>query len=243
MTRQIESYHDDTFPVIQDRYEKWMCQDHFILEGTLSEDYLNDSYQELGDFANQLYVIKRTSECSLTCSRHGKIKYGNFSIQAFLEKEFTLQKNKLTIMYKIYINEEEQIENLVFSPEINIIAASHPYQSFGTFDNNFFDLNHHIPILECQKIGLFDLNPDEKVGIQINFNEPISCEIFPLYSYPKSGVGYEKLYQGTSIYPKIKIISKKTSFKITVLLDEILDDYDSTIRRKIIPRSKINPDP
>lgn len=96
---------------------------------------------------------------------------------------------------------------------------------------------------KCQKIGFFDLNRDEKVEIQINFSESIRCEIIPLHSYPKSGAGYEKLYQGTSIYPKIKISGKKTSLKIIMLLDEILDDYDSTIRKNIIPRSKMNPLP
>jgi hypothetical protein len=243
LTRQIESYHDKTFPVIQDRFEKWLCQDHFISEDFISSDIINDAYQDLGDFANQPYMITRSSSDSLICSRHGKITLGNSSIKAYLEKKYTLKGNKLSILYEMSFDDEIPADSIIFSPEMNFIMVSYPYQSYLSWDDELFNLDDHISLHKCKKLCLVDLNPVEQVGIRIVFDDSASCDVFPLYSFPKSGIGYEKLYQGTSIFPKIKVKGKKVRFKITLFLDEALDDYERIIRKNIIPSKKIIPDP
>ncbi|MHA2306758.1 MAG: alpha-amylase/4-alpha-glucanotransferase domain-containing protein [Candidatus Hodarchaeales archaeon] len=243
LTRQLESYHDKTFPVIQDRFEKWLCQDHFISEEIISEDIINDTYQDLGDFANQPYIITRSSSDSLICSRHGKIMLGNSSIKTYLEKKYALKDNILSILYEMSFDDEIPADSIIFSPEMNFIIVSYPYQSYLSWDDELFNLDDHISLHKCKKLCLVDLNPVEQVGIRITFDDSVSCDVFPLYSFPKSGIGYEKLYQGTSIFPKIKVKGKKVRFKVTLFLDEALDDYERIIRNNIIPNKKIIPDP
>jgi hypothetical protein len=220
-----------------------LCQDHFISEEIISEDIINDTYQDLGDFANQPYIITRSSSDSLICSRHGKIMLGNSSIKTYLEKKYALKDNILSILYEMSFDDEIPADSIIFSPEMNFIIVSYPYQSYLSWDDELFNLDDHISLHNCKKLCLVDLNPVEQVGIRITFDDSVSCDVFPLYSFPKSGIGYEKLYQGTSIFPKIKVKGRKVRFKVTLFLDEALDDYERIIRNNIIPNKKIIPDP
>jgi alpha-amylase len=215
LTRQNESYHTNEIKNVQDRFEKWSFQDHF-LTSEFSEDSLQkDTYEDLGTFANQLYKIIRNPDHSITLTRRGVLFLEN-PIEVNISKKYQLNDSNLLIDYKIEFSDDIQTEALFFSPEINVVGASYPHETFGIINNSSFDLKTTFTCYKCQTVEIRDLN--EGASFLLNFFKPTDCIIFPLFSTFKSEIGVEQLYQGTSIFPKIKISGKKLHFVFEILL-------------------------
>ena len=221
LTRQKEAYHTSEMPFVQDRFEKWAFQDHFLLPQVSPDTLQKDTYRDLGDFANNLYEITQNTDQSLTFLRMGVIKLGEKSIQTIITKEFLLNHTKLLITYDISFSEAIETETLFFSPEINVVASSYPYKTVGTINEEQFDLGNIHTWFNCQTVRIEDLNELEHVSIAIEFSKAVECVIFPIFSILKSDVGFEEIYQGTSIFPKIKILGKEFHFDIEMSLKSV----------------------
>ncbi len=217
MTRQIEAYHSEEIPTVQDRFEKWAFQDHFLPQFTAGS-LQKDTYEEIGDFANNIYEIHQNTDTSVTLIRKGLIKLNGKAIQTTILKTYQLRSTKLLIKYEIDFSIALEPRILFFSPEMNFIAASYPYKTTGIIDGENFDLMASIDPTKCQIIEINDLNELERVSITINFEEPVVCEIFPIMSITKSEHGFKEEYQGTSIFAKVGISGKKLRFKTKVEL-------------------------
>ncbi|MFW9905003.1 MAG: alpha-amylase/4-alpha-glucanotransferase domain-containing protein [Candidatus Thorarchaeota archaeon] len=218
LTRQNESYHTNEVKNVQDRFEKWSFQDHF-LRTKISEDSLQkDTYKDLGNFANQTYEIIQNPDQSITLARSGVILHEN-RVYAHIAKKYQLKNSTLFIDYTIDFSDNVQPNSLLFSPEINVVGASHPHETFGIINNSSFSLETTFSCSRCQTVEIRDLN--EGASLLLHFNKPVESVIFPLFSIFKSEIGIEKIYQGTSIFPKIKISGKKLRFALKMLLKSI----------------------
>ncbi|UCG04293.1 MAG: DUF1926 domain-containing protein [Candidatus Heimdallarchaeota archaeon] len=219
LTRQKEPYQSTKMQSVQDRFEKWSFQDHFLLTEVLEDSLQNDTYNDLGNFANKIYKISQNPDQSLTLMRRGVISLENRSIHTKISKQFRLQNTKLLIEYDINFSEALELGKLVFSPEINLVGASYPHKTSGIINGTQFDMEKSLTCSKCHTIEIRDLN--EGVLIILNFDQSLDCVVFPLLSILKSEIGFEELYQGTSIFPKIGISGKKVHFVIEMLLKSI----------------------
>ncbi|MFX1506387.1 MAG: alpha-amylase/4-alpha-glucanotransferase domain-containing protein [Promethearchaeota archaeon] len=218
LTRQNESYHTREVKNVQDRFEKWTFQDHFLTTKVPQDSLKEDTYKDLGNFANQIYEIIQNPDKSITFTRRGVIQLEN-PINTHITKKYQLKDSTLLIDYTIDFSDDIQPDFLLFSPEINIIGASHPHETFGIIDNSSFNLETTLSRSKCQTVEIRDLN--EGASFLINFIEPVDCSIFPLFSTFKSEIGVEEIYQGTSIFPKIKVSGKKLQFIFEIHLKSI----------------------
>ncbi|MFX1516626.1 MAG: alpha-amylase/4-alpha-glucanotransferase domain-containing protein [Promethearchaeota archaeon] len=216
--RQKEPYHTKIASV-HDRFEKWAFQDHFLSFNVTEDSLQKDNYKDFGNFANQKYEINQTPDRSLTLIREGVISQENRVIHTNIFKKYQLEGTKLIVEYNIDFSEAIEPENLLFSPEINLVGASHPHETTGIINETQFGLETSSTYTKCQILGIRDSH--EKVSIYLNFSQNLDCVIFPLFSIFKSEIGVEKIYQGTSIFPKIEISGKKLEFKIEILLKSI----------------------
>lgn len=217
LTRQNEAYHTDDIPIVQDRFEKWTFQDHFLFTSVKEEALQKDTYQDLGDFANKQYDILQNTDGSITLKRKSVIRLKENTIQAMVSKTYYLNHTKLLIKYDINLSSTIDPDTLLFSPEINVIGVSYPYKTTGTINGKQFDLAKLVNPPKCKTLEIQDLNELERVSIVINFKKAIKCVIFPLFSFLKDQVGFEETYQGTSIFPKITISGKKFSFIVEII--------------------------
>ena len=220
LKRQIEAYHEPGIPVVQDRFEKWAFQDHFLSSFT-PEALQNDTYEDLGDFANNSYEILQINDTSVTFKRKGMIRHERNSIQTTLMKTYSLIQSSLSIDYEISFSEPIDPGILFFCPEINLIAVSYPYKTTGIVDGKNFDLGSSFNHSKCQTIEIKDLNELEKVSMTITFEDPVECEIFPIMSMARSENGMKREYQGTSIFVKIKVSGIKLRSKIIIFLENL----------------------
>jgi alpha-amylase len=218
LTRQKESYHTDEITSVQDRFKKWSFQDHFIPISTSEDNLQKDNYQDLGDFADKKYEIAKNNDRSLTLMRRGEIILGEKSIQTNISKTYELKFTKLLIEYDIAFSEDIEAETLLFSPEINVIGASYPYKTSGIINDEPFDLGKFMKRSRCKTIEIKDLNELERVSIVIKFTKEIDCLVYPLFSIPKSEIGFEEIYQGTSIFPKMQVSGKNIRFNVEIIL-------------------------
>ena len=148
----------------------------------------------------------------------GEIILGEKPIQTNISKTYKLKFTKLLIEYDIAFSEPIESENLLFSPEINVIGVSYPYKTTGTINRKQFDLAKLINHSDCRTIEVKDLNELERVSIVIKFTKAIDCVIYPLFSIPKSEIGFEETYQGTSIFPKMQVSGKNIRFNMEIIL-------------------------
>ncbi|MFX1332881.1 MAG: alpha-amylase/4-alpha-glucanotransferase domain-containing protein [Promethearchaeota archaeon] len=226
LTRQKESYHTKKMHSVHDRFEKWSFQDHFVPIMISEDSFKEDHYLDLGDFANNRYEISQDTEWSMILKRQGEIKFEGKLIHTKISKKYQLRSNTLQIAYNIDFSEAIKPQTLFFSPEINLIGASFPYKTTGIINDLPFDLANSCTFTNCKTIEIRDLNEQECVSIVVNFD--IACDgvVFPLYSIPKSEIGFEEIYQGTSIFPKIKISGKKLECEIELILKSINKDNE-----------------
>ncbi|MFX0050461.1 MAG: alpha-amylase/4-alpha-glucanotransferase domain-containing protein [Candidatus Hermodarchaeota archaeon] len=218
LTRRRESYHSAEMPSINDRFEKWMFQDHFLLPSLEIEAFQEDNYQDLGTFAGNRYKISQNSDREITLRRKGEVYLGENVIKTTIAKSYRLESKKLETTYDIDFKAPITTNSLIFSPEINTIIVSYPYKTRGIVEGNFFDLGKQLYHSGCQRIELRDENEQEQVCISFNFSKSIKCYSFPIFSIPRSESDWKKQYQGTSIFPMVDLSGKKLKFKIEVNL-------------------------
>ncbi|MFX0122627.1 MAG: alpha-amylase/4-alpha-glucanotransferase domain-containing protein [Candidatus Hodarchaeota archaeon] len=219
LNRQNEPYHTNKIPSVHDRFEKWTFQDHFFLNNITDNSLQKDTYKDLGNFANEIYEINQNTDQTLILFRRGVISLEDRSFQATISKKYLLRNTKLFIEYDIEFSEAIEPETLLFSPEINLIGVSYPYKTIGIINDTSFDLGEFLTCSKCHTIEIKDLN--EGVAIDLHFDQPLDSVIFPLLSTLKSEIGVEETYQGTSIFPKIKVSGKTLRFLVKILLRSI----------------------
>jgi alpha-amylase len=218
LTRQRESYHSKEMPAINDRFEKWMFQDHFLQLPVRNETLQEDRFQDLGTFAGNRYKINHHSDNKMTLQREGEVYFDENVIKAKITKSYRLGLKKIETTYELDFTEPITPNSLIFSPEINAISVSYPYKTRGFVEGNLFDLGKQFYHSDCRGIELRDENEQEQVYISFNFSESIECYSFPIFSIPKSESDWKRQYQGTSIYPMVCISGKKGKFKVDVNL-------------------------
>ncbi len=221
LKRYREAYHPLDLDVIQDEIEKWSFQDHFFTEKYGIEVIKSNKFNDIGNFANEKYIITHGDENALKLVRSDHLIVEGVMKKCSVEKTFQIVKSKLIVEYKIKIPSIKNIGKLFFSPELNFIGSSYPYKTHGVVDDEQFDLKEEFIQEECSFIGIKDNNELEKVAITISFQQPITCGSYPIISHLKSELGFEEQYQGTCFSPFFEIIKPEEIFKIEIVLESL----------------------
>jgi hypothetical protein len=221
LKRHREAYHPKEMGVIQDDIEKWSFQDHFFTEKHEIEKLSKNNYEDIGNFANRMYKIAQGKKNTILMERTADLTIQGIKIEATVKKEFQINKSKLLVNYSIDVPLVAEIDTLFFSPEINFIGASYPYKTYGMVNEEQFDLKDDFIEEKCNLIGIYDNNELEKAALEISFQPPITCGSHPIISLLKSELGFEKQYQGTSIFPFFEITKPKEIFEIQIVMKSL----------------------
>jgi alpha-amylase len=216
MSRRIESYHKENDDIIKDRFEKWSFQDHFFFNTVGMKSLIYDKYRELANFMNKPYRILRNRNGKITLVCKGEIKFGNISIETVIKKNYTLKGKIILVNYEQCFSENMNRYNIVFSPEINFIAISHPHNTNMIIGTKKFCLRNEL-VIQTRKIVLQDLNESENATISLAFPKIVECVIFPLLSISFNNQK-QKEYQGTSIFPKFIIEGEELNFDMEIVI-------------------------
>jgi len=221
LKRQLEAYHTEDVPAINDRFERWSFQDHFIQSVETPELYQDDQYIDVGNFANKKYNIVKDINENISFIRNGNVIIKEKRIPVKITKNYSLTSTVLKIEYNIEISDEIGDIKFYFAPEMNFIGSSYPYKTSGSINGKKFDLEDITHQIDCELIEIRDENEIEMVSLSIRLPFKVECIVFPLMSFPKSELGFEKQYQGTSIFPFIRISKKMTVFQIEINLKSL----------------------
>ncbi|MFW9825383.1 MAG: alpha-amylase/4-alpha-glucanotransferase domain-containing protein, partial [Candidatus Thorarchaeota archaeon] len=176
------------------------------------EKLMNDEYRDLASFADKSFRIFEKTNEKITLIRNGLVKIDNISIKAMIIKSYMLEDKKIVIDYEISFSDNMNRFNVVFSPEINVVAISYPNNTHILIDTKEICLSKEISI-QTQKIALQDLN--ENAIIKLGFPKTVECVIFPLFSIQYTNREIKE-YQGTSIFPKFIIEGEKLHLNIEI---------------------------
>ncbi len=222
LQRIKESYHTEDASIVEDGIEKWSFQDHFFHEISGVQIYQTNHYKDVGDFANQEYAIECDSENRIILHRKAKVRLTNNNpVSIVIRKSYKLMNSSLLITYEIRISGGIDETELYFTPEMNFLAASYPYKTFSFLNKKKYGLNELIEEKNCDLVELHDTNEYENVSLGIELPNSMQCHLFPIYSQAKSELGFEKQYQGTSIFPFFKITKEKSLFQIRITLKSL----------------------
>jgi hypothetical protein len=219
LTRIMEAYHSGEVPAVEDGIEKWTFQDHFFQTIEDIQIYQSSKYVDFGNFANQKYNISKDNTGKIVLCRKALVKgaSGKF-LPASLTKKFQLDESSLIVNYEILFPDGTFEEKIYFSPEVNILGASFPYQTHGFINQNKIDLSESVSEENCKLFEIQDNNELEHVSITVEFQDPTHCLVFPMLSFAKSEKGFEEQYQGTSLFPFFEIQGKKIDIRIILKL-------------------------
>jgi len=167
-----------------DWYQKYSLLDHFLHPDTKYENFMKCQYGEQGDFILGSYDWNYKNK-KLTLKRKGNVWIGEQSCKIEIEKTIQAENNIINIFYKIK-NLENFPVNINFGPEFNF--------SFLNFIESDFSNTETFSWKREDRERKFSLN------IEINAEKKVNLWSFPLYTVSLSEDGFEKTYQGTTVF-------------------------------------------
>jgi hypothetical protein len=194
-----------------DWYRRGSLIDHFLGEHTKLEDFSRCQYSEQGDFVNQPYLYKiekGKGDLNVTLYRDGFVWINDKRAPITVAKRVLLKpdSSELDISYLIINNHIEQV-NLWFGVEFNFAMLS------GDDDKRFYYIKGQeikgkrlATVGNAGKASDFGIK-DEYLKLDINFRLDQPCQLwrFPIYTVSLSEGGFEKVYQGSVLFPNWKL--------------------------------------
>ncbi|BCD68136.1 alpha-amylase/4-alpha-glucanotransferase domain-containing protein [Nitratiruptor sp. YY09-18] len=208
LTRRFEAYHEKIFnpPKEQNRvatiheiapqvseevknnlffdwYTKNSCIDHFSDKTFDIQSFLQDSFKEYGDFANQPFKLLEL----LTFERQGGL-YIDQKYPATMKKSYTIDKNSLNLSIDF---ESSYANELVYINEWNL--------HFSHYESLLINAKYC-----CDKMDFFTkeleiIDPYTKKALLFSWNEEAQIFVVPLATVSQNEKGFELTQQGISI--------------------------------------------
>jgi 4-alpha-glucanotransferase len=217
--RNLEQY------LSYDWHPRHSLLDHFFGPDTTLDTLYTSKYPEQGDFVKGAYTAT-VSGHSVTLIRDGHVWVDGQHVPIQVKKVVSLpdaNEAKATIDYTI-TNQSGQPVKLWFSPEfnVNLLAPDAPDRYYylpqpvaSTGGNSAVATHPADTKLEqatmvskgeltaIQSIGLVD--EWQQVDYQLYFSQQANLWRFPIHTVSLSEAGFEKVYQGSALYPNWSI--------------------------------------
>lgn len=223
LTPVQESYHSSEFSGIIDQYEKWAFQDHIVPRNSTPEQIQNNKSIDIGGFINKPYHIIENKNDLLALKRVGEVRLPEGQVPIKIIKKIRLEKNEINVNYSITVSSRYNTLNIDFVPEINLILNSHPYKTKIIAKNEPICIESTSTHENMDSIDFLDMNEQEMVCLTVLFGESCLCTITPIFSFIVGGLGCEKKYQGTSIFPQFPILSNNTKLTVKLILKSLIE--------------------
>jgi alpha-amylase len=214
---EVQSIHNNIIKVkefgldkylVYDNYRRSSLIDHFFSCDIEYDACLFGNYQEKGDFVSGRYEAKLISvrkflkkQVKLSLYRYGNVDGKNVK----LIKEIFPLENGYHVDYSIRNNCSDILE-IYFSPEQMFAFSSKTGDDIGNLKN--------IEIWKRYDSYL-------KIEVELKLSEKCDLFVYPVETVINSDNGYEKIYQGTAVFPLVKCIvepgkEKKYSMRTVV---------------------------
>lgn len=207
--------------LIYDNYKHASLIDHFFAESTTVQDFIKNSYVELGDFVDNPYqfsVDTRKGITNIDLMRRGKVLNQNFSHEIEIIKIITLKDNDsdISVKYQL-INLSGKPLNLRFGVEWNYgLLAGDATDRYYNVEGAKLDDPRLKSVGSLKDIRLLAL-VDEWLKLRVELETTSNAEFWrcPIETVSLSEAGLEKVYQSSVVIP-IWNIDLKDTWGITV---------------------------
>jgi alpha-amylase len=168
-----------------DWYRKVMLLDHFIHPNTKYEDFSKCKYGEQGDFVLGNYSWKQEKN-SVKLARKGSVWCDDRQVSVTVEKLITMLKEPgIRVNYRL-TNHDTNKASFVFGPELNFSLA-------------YFKETEDLINEKTSHWARCDDGWGTKIELDVTANSQMW--VFPLYTVSLSEDGFERIYQGTTVFP------------------------------------------
>lgn len=192
--------------LIYDRFPRYCLRNYFLQEDVKMRDFINSSFQELGDFATGTYTVKKITR-SLILQRRSKVS--NTILKLIKQIQIKSEK-EIEILYSIK-NEGSRVSDIILGIEFNVTM---PYLNSDRYNyfcdgKNIGKLNARGSAPDVSSFGISD--SDKELGINLKFQRnPIEIWFFPIETISQSERAYELNYQCSCIFPRWKPVFDKS---------------------------------
>ena len=189
-----------------DRYPRYSLIDHFLPPDITLEQFTSCSYEELGDFANQLYQLELEKQgpfLKIIMRRSDKLHCEGRWLPFEVKKEIVIEagKEELRINYQLS-NKGKAVASGVFGSEwnINLLGGGHNEQAYYEVPDITLDDYHLDSTGALSGIGELSLG-NKHLGIRLGLaiEPPAALWRFPVETISNSEAGLERLYQGSCL--------------------------------------------
>lgn len=203
---KVATIHDDFRRVdpllkqelVYDKFTRYCLRDYFIKKDLMLEDFINSSYEQLGDFADGAYYAK-VKDDNVIFEREGKV----MQIKLKLSKQITIRaKNEIEIFYKIAKKSPEKINEVAFGIEFNFTLPYLNADRYNYTDGNgkIANLNDEGCIWDALSFGISD--SERGAGAILQFSKSSSnLWYFPVKTVSQSERAYELNFQSSCLFP------------------------------------------
>ncbi len=170
-----------------DRHPRYSLLDHFLDPGAGPGDFLNGTFEELGDFVDAPFDAKTVTR-ALSLERHGSVRTGGGPRPVSVRKRITPEAGLVAIDYRI-TNDGDEPVSLVFASEWNFYMIQEEFEA------------------RADGAGL--------MNGRISFQAGDAAEVwtFPLRTLSQSERGYDIIHQGFCVLPlwRLRLAGKEAA--------------------------------
>jgi len=198
--------------LVYDRYLRSSLIDHFFGKSTNLEEFANQSYVELGDFAAQpynLFVDHTGGELKILLKRSGILRVQSKNIPFEVQKEIRLVagEKKLDISYQLKNMSDSSVQ-AVFGSEwnLNLLGGGHNEQAYYRVPGAVLDDHHLDSCGELADVESISLG-NRQLGIELELTARPKIRLwrFPVESISNSECGIERIYQQSCLLAMLRL--------------------------------------
>ena len=200
--------------IFYDRWERYSFLDHFLGPDTTLENFKQCSFEEQGDFVNQVYERESNGNpltgenFTLALKRTGIVTQQGSARQVTVEKKFIFSRKQAEIeaQYKI-ANESEIPLSLWWGVEFNFtLLAGDAEDRYYICPGHSLESPRLISEGALDGVKSFGLRDDwHKFQLSISFSPAVSLWRFPVETISQSEDGFERTYQGSCLLAHLKL--------------------------------------
>ncbi|MEK6570547.1 MAG: alpha-amylase/4-alpha-glucanotransferase domain-containing protein, partial [Bacteroidota bacterium] len=206
-----------------DWYRRASLLDHFLGEGVTLDDFSRCKYVEQGDFVDQLYkhkVSRKGKLLHLKLWRDGHVWHRERHLPLRVVKAITLRggSSVLEIEYELENSVPEPLD-LWFGVEFSFaLSAGDAPDRYYRFEGLSLDDRRLRSVGAVENVRTMWL-VDDWLGMEIklHFGQLTNIWRFPIETVSLSESGFERVYQGSVVFPNWRIRLEK-KWKTTLLI-------------------------
>lgn len=211
-----------------DWYRRASLVDHFLGNGVTLECFSRSKYAEQGDFVNQPYqreVEKKGKSLRLNLWREGYLWQGDRHLPLRVSKRFNLKSGSsvLTFEYELE-NQTSEMLDLWFGVEFCLaLSAGDAPDRYYRCEGATIEDRGLRSVGSVENVASMSL-VDEWLGVEVklSFDQPSRVWRFPIETVSLSEAGFERVYQGSVVFPNWNIhLEKKWNASFILELKKI----------------------